>query len=215
MITIIFVFFHEYVYYPTPLIEGNGSYIFRLHVKENGGIMSNLRVGFFDIFEIGISAGIYPVIGQGPIELYGLPQPEFKVILADEKFSPLVIAGGYTNQGEGLWHNGFSFPSPGFYLTTGKDFTFFSSHFLFGIGFSYNPFSTNYQGFTGTEVILSRFLSLHMELVYYEGNFRLNSGLSFNIERNGIKVIIEDMENIPIWDWGRSLLLYFKGGLYE
>ncbi len=99
-----------------------------IDVMPKGVVISEIEVGVFDNFSIGISYGGANIIGTGSIDFYKLPGVYIKGRIIDESEEMPAIALGFNSQGKGEFLsrlNRYEIKSPGFFLTSSKNFELF------------------------------------------------------------------------------------------
>jgi len=96
-----------------------------IDVMPNGVVITQVEAGAFDNFSFGISYGGSNVIGTGNVDWYNYPGIYAKFRFIDEARMMPAIAVGFDSQGKGVYDeelNRYQIKSPGFYVTTSKNF---------------------------------------------------------------------------------------------
>jgi hypothetical protein len=120
--------------HPTCGLLQNGEYHMQGRLGPESSILLGLRVGFRNIFHIGISFGMQRVFERGDIDLNDHVGFRFRLRLLEEQETP-ALAVGFDSQGQGFYNEDverYDRKSPGFYAVMSKNYMlalgFFSLH---------------------------------------------------------------------------------------
>lgn len=110
--------------HPTCGLLQNGEYQLQGRLGPESSILTALRIGFRNIFQVGLSFGMQRVFERGDIDLNDHVGFHFRLRLLEEEETP-AMAVGFNSQGQGFYHEAlerYDRKSPGFYAVMSKNY---------------------------------------------------------------------------------------------
>ncbi|MFH1755584.1 MAG: hypothetical protein ABIA59_07750 [Candidatus Latescibacterota bacterium] len=126
--------------HPTAGLLQNGEYHLQGRLGPESSILLGARIGFRNLFHIGISFGMQRVFERGDVDLNDRIGFRFRLRLLEEEDTP-AIAIGFDSQGQGFYHEAlerYDRKSPGFYAVLSKNYFLALGYFSIhgGVNFS-------------------------------------------------------------------------------
>jgi hypothetical protein len=126
--------------HPTSGLLQNGEYHLQGRIGPESSILLGLRIGFRDIFHVGLSFGMQRVFERGDVDLNDHVGFRLRLRLLQEEETP-ALAVGFDSQGQGFYHEDFERydrKSPGFYAVMSKNYLVALGFFAIHGGINYS-----------------------------------------------------------------------------
>jgi hypothetical protein len=212
---------------PTAGLLKRGTYSLTSIFYQNGGVLTGISVGVFDVFSFGISYGGKEIIGPNKIQMNPLPGINVKLrLLSETSFLP-ALALGFDSQGKGPYLDAdslkrYTTKSPGFFLVASKNYEILGNlTFHFGGNYSTERTDdTDADCFVGFEKSVGPDISLIGEYDFaFNDNARigqnkgyLNIGVRWSFGKGihigfDLKDIIQNQKDVSIGN--RTIIIEF------
>jgi hypothetical protein len=126
--------------HPTAGLLQNGEYHLQGRLGPESSILLGLRIGFRNIFHIGLSFGMQRVFERGDVDLNDHVGFRCRLRLLQEEETP-ALAIGFDSQGQGFYREErerYDRKSPGFYAVMSKNYIVALGFFAFHGGINYS-----------------------------------------------------------------------------